>query len=90
MNGQLNTIQLLLARGTPLEVKNVYGGTVLGQALWSAAHAPDPDAYIPLVETLLAAGAKVSERHAPISQRIDGLLQRHGSVTDESLSWDGD
>jgi predicted secreted Zn-dependent protease len=68
-------------------MKNVYGGTVLAQALWSAAHDADPDVYIPIVETLLAAGAKVSERHAPISQRMDRLLQRHGSSTDESLSW---
>jgi hypothetical protein len=90
MNGQLNTIQLLLARGAPLEVKNVHGGTVLGQTLWSAAHAPDPDAYIPLVETLLAAGARVPERHAAISQRMDALLQQHGSVSDGSLSWDGE
>jgi ankyrin repeat protein len=90
INGHLDTIQLLSARGAPLEVKNVYGGTVLGQTLWSAAHAPDPDAYIPIVETLLAASAKVPARHPPVSHRIDGLLQRHASVTDESLSWGGE
>jgi hypothetical protein len=90
INGHLDTIQLLSARGASLEVKNVYGGTVLGQTLWSAAHAPDPDAYIPIVETLLAASAKVPARHPPVSHRIDGLLQRHASVTDESLSWGGE
>jgi ankyrin repeat protein len=89
MNGHLGTMQLLLARGVPLEVKNVYGGTVLGQTLWSAAHDVDPDAYIPIIETLLAAGADVPERHAPISQRMDSLLQEHGSVADDSLSWHG-
>lgn len=89
MSGNLETVQLLLARNAPLEVENIYGGTVLGQTLWSAAHEADPDVYIPIVETLLAAGAKVSERHAPISERMDGLLQRHGSSTDESLSWGG-
>jgi ankyrin repeat protein len=36
VGGQLGTIRMLLERGAPLEVKNVYGGTVLGQALWSA------------------------------------------------------
>ena len=36
----LDTVKLLLARGAPLEVKNVYGGTVLGQAVWSAIHEP--------------------------------------------------
>lgn len=89
MSGHLGTMQLLLARGVPLEVKNVYGGTVLGQTLWSAAHDADPDAYIPIIETLLAAGAEVPERHAPISQRMDSLLQEHGSVADDTLSWHG-
>jgi ankyrin repeat protein len=90
MCGRLDTIQLLLARGALLEVSNVYGGTVIGQTLWSAAHDVDPDVYIPIVETLLAAGARVPEHHAPISQRMDGLLRQHGSVSDESLSWDGE
>jgi Ankyrin repeats (3 copies) len=90
MNGELATVRLLLARGAPLEVKNVYGGTVLGQTLWSAAHAADPDAYVAIVEALLAAGAKVLDRHPPINQRMDALLQQHGSVTDDGLSWDGE
>ncbi len=89
MSGQQDTLRLLLARGAPLEVRNVYGGTVLGQTLWSAAHDSDPDRYVPIVESLLAAGAKVPERHAPISHRMDGLLQQHGSSADGSLSWGG-
>jgi Ankyrin repeats (many copies) len=90
MCGRLGTIHLLLARGALLEVRNVYGGTVIGQTLWSAAHEVDPDAYIPIVEALLAAGAKLPERHAPISRRMDGLLQQKGSEADESLSWAGE
>jgi ankyrin repeat protein len=90
INGHLDTIELLLARGAALEVKNPFGGTVLGQTLWSAAHEADPDRYILIVETLFAAGAKAPERHAPVSQRMDGLLRQHGSVSDESLSWDGE
>ena len=31
---QLDTVTLLLKRGAPLEAKNVYGGTALGQATW--------------------------------------------------------
>jgi Ankyrin repeats (many copies) len=89
MTGQLDSTRFLLARGAPLEVRNVYGGTVLGQTLWSAAHAADPDAYSPIVEALLAAGAKVPESHAPISPRMDALLQQKGSAADDSLSWDG-
>jgi RHS repeat-associated protein len=36
VGAQLATINLLLAHGASLEAKNVYGGTPLGQALWSA------------------------------------------------------
>src|SRR6185369_4503060 len=35
-HGQLETVRMLIKRNAPLEVKNMYGGTVLGQALWSA------------------------------------------------------
>src|SRR6185436_11868141 len=34
--GQLEMIKLLLKYGPPLEAVNIYGGTVLGQTLWSA------------------------------------------------------
>src|SRR5215510_802965 len=34
-SGHLETVKMLLERNVPLEVKNMYGGTVLGQALWS-------------------------------------------------------
>jgi Ankyrin repeats (3 copies) len=57
-SGNLDIVKLLLARKAPLEVKNVYGGTVLGQALWSAFNAPKPQ-HLEIVETLIAAGAKV-------------------------------
>jgi hypothetical protein len=89
MNRHLDTIELLLARRAPLEAKNVYGGTVLGQTLWSAAHHPEADVYIPIVENLLAALAKVPARHPPISHRMDALLEQHGSSTDDRLSWGG-
>lgn len=35
-SGYLETVRMLIARKAPLEVINMYGGTVLGQALWSA------------------------------------------------------
>src|SRR5258708_34949546 len=57
--GKLSTIKLLLRHNPPLEAKNMYGGTVLGQTLWSAAHGGDPDLYIEILEALFAAGAKV-------------------------------
>jgi hypothetical protein len=74
----------------PLEVKNMYGGTVLGQALWSAAHGGDPDVYLQITETLIAAGAKLYDRHPPVSTRVDELLEKHGSRADESLWWYGE
>ncbi|HEU5163017.1 MAG TPA: ankyrin repeat domain-containing protein [Thermoanaerobaculia bacterium] len=58
IGGQLEIVTLLLEHGPPLEARNVYGGTVLGQALWSAAHGGDPEVYERIIETLIAAGAK--------------------------------
>lgn len=68
IGGQLDIITLLLERTAPLEVKNEYGGTVLGQTLWSAAHGGDPDVYVAIIETLIASGAKVPERHVPVNK----------------------
>ena len=56
--GHLETVRMLLERNAPLEVKNMYGGTVLGQALWSATNEPRAD-HLPIIEALIAAGAKI-------------------------------
>ena len=85
--GRLDTLKLLLKHHPPLEAKNTYGGTVLGQALWSAAHARDPSVYAEIIETLIAAGAKVPERHVPVNPTIDALLERHGSRAEPSWHW---
>jgi hypothetical protein len=50
--GALEMVRLLLKRKPPLEVVNRYGGTVLGQATWSAAHGGDPEAYARSLEAL--------------------------------------
>ena len=57
-SGQLETVKLLIARNAPLEVKNMYDGTVLGQALWSAYNEPRKE-HLVIIETLIAAGAHV-------------------------------
>ncbi|HEY1945970.1 MAG TPA: ankyrin repeat domain-containing protein [Bryobacteraceae bacterium] len=57
IGGHLDTVKLLLCHNALLEVKNVYGGTVLGQMLWSAAHGGDADVYLPILDALIAAGA---------------------------------
>ncbi|MDQ2843737.1 MAG: ankyrin repeat domain-containing protein [Acidobacteriota bacterium] len=61
IGGQLETIGLLLESGAPLEAKNVYGGTALGQALWSASHGDAGIDYVSIIEMLIHAGAKIEE-----------------------------
>ena len=61
VGGQVETIRLLLDRGAPLEARNRYGGTVLGQALWSAINGDPSTDYVRILELLLDAGAKVEE-----------------------------
>jgi len=90
MGAHVEMIKLLIERGAPLEAKNEYGGTVLGQALWSAAHGGDPDDFVPVIETLIAAGAKLGARHPPINEKVDALLARHGSVADPERYWFGE
>lgn len=82
--GHLETVKLLLERKAPLEIKNGYGGTVLGQTLWSATNkaggwggnSPDLD-YLPIIECLIAAGAEVRPTWSTGIKRIDEVLQRH-------------
>ena len=75
IGGQLDAVKLLLRHNAPLEVENSYGGTVLGQALWSAAHGGDGDLYVAILKTLVEAGAKIPEPHAPVSPRVDEWLK---------------
>ena len=56
IGGHLNTVKLLLRHGAPLELENGYGGTVLGQTLWSGAHGLAPEITIAILEALVAAG----------------------------------
>jgi hypothetical protein len=88
--GQLETIKYLLKFDPPLEARNMYGGTVLGQTAWSAAHGGDPEVYSEIIKTLIAAGAKVPERHVPVNKQIDDLLLRYGSVPEPTWYWFGE
>lgn len=74
-SGQLETVKLLLARKAPLEVRNVYGGTVLGQAVWSAENDDSGTDYVPIVEALIAAGARV-DAGPLLKHRVDAFLLR--------------
>lgn len=90
IGGQLETIKFLLKQNAPLEVKNIYGGTVLGQTLWSAAHGGDPKVYAAIIKVLIAAGARVPERHVPVNKPIDDLLREYGSVPEPTWYWFGE
>lgn len=73
--GHLETVKLLIKRNAPLEVKNVFGGTVLGQAVWSAIHEPQPD-HLAIIDALLQAGAAVEAAGYPTGrEHIDDVLR---------------
>ena len=58
IGGHEDTIKLLLDHGASLEAENVYGGTALGQALWSAANGDPEIDYAPIIALLKQHGAK--------------------------------
>ncbi len=90
IGGHIDTIKLLLKFNPPLELRNMYGGTVLGQTLWSAGHGGDPRVYTEIIETLIAAGAKVPARHVPVNKPIDDLLRSYGSESEPTWYWYGE
>jgi ankyrin repeat protein len=57
IGGQAEMVRFLLEKGAPLEIENCYGGTVLGQALWSAKNEPLQQ-HDEIIRILRAAGAK--------------------------------
>lgn len=87
VGGNVGVVKYLLQFHPPLEVRNEYGGTVLGQALWSAAHGGDPEEYAEIIEALIAAGGQVRPKHPPVTPRIDELLRRYGSEPEPSWHW---
>jgi len=77
--GQLEAVRLLLRRKAPLETRSMYGGTVLGTAVWSAINEPRPD-HPQIIEELLAAGARLGEVDYPTGNvHVDAVLRRHGA-----------
>lgn len=82
IGGQPETVKLLLRHNAPLEVENTYGGTVLAQALWSAAHGGDPELYVAILDTLADAGAKVPQGHTAVNEQVDLWLVQHGCRTE--------
>lgn len=90
IGGQLDTIKLLLKRGASLETRNVYGGTALGQALWSAVNGDPGIDYASIVEALVNAGAEIEPGSlaclagqpggsASAKARVAEVLRRHSA-----------
>jgi ankyrin repeat protein len=90
IGAQSGIVKLLLGHHPPLEAVNCYGGTPLGQALWSAAHGGDLLVYMEILESLVSAGAKLPERHVPVNPEIDIWLERHGSHAEPGWNWYGE
>jgi hypothetical protein len=79
-NQQADVIDLMLARGAPLEAKNRWGGTVLGCTIFFAHQHRDAGNHARVVDTLLAAGADLSAVRYPTGlAAVDEVLARHGA-----------
>lgn len=87
MGCNLQTVRLMSGYTELLEIVNVYGGTPAGQALWCAAHDEDPDRYIPILDSLFVAGAKLPARHPAISTHSDAWLKERNSIVEPAWSW---
>lgn len=59
-SGRLAVIKLLIERKVPMEVLNMYNGTVFGQALWSAVNEHKAD-HAEIIEALIDAGAVIED-----------------------------
>ena len=56
--GQLDVVKVMIDRKVPMEIVNRYGGTVLGQALWSAIY-EHGSTHAEIIEALISAGARI-------------------------------
>lgn len=56
--GHLETLKMLLGKNIDLEVENAYGGTLLGQALWSAVN-ENNESHSEIIRSLIEAGSHV-------------------------------
>lgn len=74
--GNVEVLRVLLRHGAPLEVRNMYEGTVLGQTVWSAVNQPRPGQR-EAIEELVRAGANLREVEFPTGNpEVDQLLSR--------------
>jgi ankyrin repeat protein len=90
IGGHLEIVKLLLRQNPPLGARNAYGGDVVGQTLWSAAHGGDAEVGIAILDALISAGASLPAQHVPVNAKIDAWLLRHGSGSEPSWHWFGE
>lgn len=57
-SGRLGVVKMLIERNVPMNIENMYGGNVWGQALWSAVHEHKPD-HAAIIEALIDAGVEI-------------------------------
>jgi ankyrin repeat protein len=78
LGAHLDIIDFLISKNAPLEIKNNYDCTVLGQAIWCGYNNPKPQA-LPVIEKLITAGAYIDSDWQPY---IDDLRKRlmHGTI----------
>ncbi|HUF51405.1 MAG TPA: ankyrin repeat domain-containing protein [Longimicrobiales bacterium] len=73
----LRIIDLLISRGAPLEKRNMYGGSALGQAIWFASHRDPADIgdYVRVIDMLIAAGAR-TDAYPQMMEQIEDARRR--------------
>ena len=74
--GQLEVVTLLINHQASLESRNMYGGTVLDTAVWSAVNEPKPN-HVAIIEALIRAGALVDDVGYPSgNEAVDAVFRR--------------
>jgi hypothetical protein len=89
--GKTEMVKHLIELKAPLEIVNEYGGTVLGQAIWSAYNTPRPQ-HLEIIDLLIAAGsvvgpdrerwiAELRKRYRPVnySELVQDVLAAYNS-----------
>lgn len=79
LRGYADVVQLCLEYGASLTIKNEFGGTPLGAALWGSQHFCDPTSdYSATVEALLKAGSPINPDWLPTGNaEIDTIIRRY-------------
>jgi len=94
LGGHVETIRLLIDRGAPLEVCNMYGGTPLGMALWAIKNRNRVTTWplkkidnLAVIEALVKGGAEVNvffltalqwQPRSKLKTEIEEMLKRYG------------